>query len=108
MKSKWPLLLILILTLSILGCSRQWTDKLRSGEISEEQFSETVSIQKKLDLVFVPVTIEGEEYNFLFDTGAPLGISKKLQEKFNFKVISKSHIRDTDQNRQQVQCPLYV
>ena len=57
----------------------------------------------KNNLIIVPVKIKGESFRFLFDSGAPLSISHELQEKFNFKRISKGHITDSDQNRQKVE-----
>jgi predicted aspartyl protease len=93
---------LVTLALLVSGCSKKWTQVIRSGKISTDQFIEKVDLKVRKDLVFVPVTIQGKVYNFLLDTGAPFSISKKLQEKYNFKQVAKSHIVDSDQNRQQV------
>lgn len=84
------------------SCSVNWTRAIQYGEVDRQNFDETVDIHIQEGLIFVAVTIGGEEYKFLFDTGAPLSISHQLQKKYSYKVISKGNIVDSDQNRKQV------
>ena len=99
--------LIIVITLGILfqiiiGCSTKWTQVIQFGEIAKKEFRETIDIEINNDLIFVPVTIKGKEYRFLFDTGAPFSISEQLQRENNFKIVSKGTIVDSDRNSKKV------
>jgi hypothetical protein len=103
MKNKFTkLLLIGILFHLTCGCSVKWTEAIRSGEIPHNQFRETVDIEIRKGLIFLPVVIEGKEYRFLFDSGAPFSISNQLQSTYAFKIVSKGNIIDSDHNRKKV------
>lgn len=86
----------------LFGCSQDWTKAIQAGTISKAKFSEHVPLDINKKLLFVPVKIGGKQYRFLFDTGAPFSISNRLQDEFNFKIISKGKIVDSDHNRQKV------
>ena len=55
-----------------------------------------MSAVNKSGLLFIPVVIEGREFLFLLDSGAPFSISKELQEELKYKRISSGKMRDTD------------
>ena len=80
-------------------CSPSFNKLLSKGSVSPEKFNQLVNTNYNLDLVFVPVNIQGIEYNFLLDTGAPLSISKELQHKLKFKKISQRSLTDSDGNK---------
>jgi len=44
--------------------------------------------------------MEGEAYNFLFDSGAPMVISQELVEKFESQVVKTSPVNDSQGGRQ--------
>ena len=50
--------------------------------------------------IIIPVSINNETYNFLFDTGAPNLISKNIWEKINSKSIQSIAISDANQKKQ--------
>jgi hypothetical protein len=91
-----------IVLIILASCSVKWTTVINYGEVDCIDFYETIDIEVQNGLIFVPVQIGGKKYNFLFDSGAPFSISKKLQKTFNFKVISKGNIVDSDNNRKKV------
>ena len=94
-------LLYIFLALGLLinyACATHWTRAIQSGGIAQKQFKESVTIEIRNGLIFVPVTIQGREYRFLFDSGAPLSISHKLQDDYNFKIISTGNLIDSDHN----------
>ncbi len=93
---------LVILLIAITGCSIKWTDAIRYGSIARQEFKETIDIDIRRGLIFVPVRIDGKEYRFLFDSGAPLSISDELQKENDFKIISKGSIRDSDHNQKKV------
>jgi predicted aspartyl protease len=50
--------------------------------------------------IIIPVIINNETYNFLFDTGAPNLISKNIWEKINSKSIKSISISDANQKKE--------
>ena len=84
------------------GCSINLAEAISQGKITQEEFNETISIQVDRGLIFLPVTIHGKQYRFLFDTGAPFGISQNLQKELGFETVTKSNINDSDNNKKQV------
>ena len=99
---KFILALSIGLSIWLNSCTQDWTKAIKRGKIEKEQFIETVDTEVKIGLIIVPVTIKGNSYRFLFDTGAPFSISNKLQENYKYKIISKGHIVDSDKNRSKV------
>ena len=92
--------------LSLIGmlssCSSRWSHAFKKGSTPEYSFHQSIPIEIQTGLLIVPVTIHGQKYRFLFDSGAPTSISKEIQDKFKFKKILKSHIVDTEGNRKKV------
>ena len=95
-------LILGFMLLIINACSLEWSEAIQRGKVSQLAFRDTVNIDINNGLIFLPVSIQGKSYRFLFDTGAPFSISEKLQREFKFKSISKGNIRDSDNNRIQV------
>jgi hypothetical protein len=103
MKNNLLTLFILVAIFALTtGCSINLAKSLSLGEVQPKQFKETVQIEVHNGLIFLPVTIQGKVFNFLFDSGAPFSISKKLQNEFGFKIITKGNIVDSDHNRKSV------
>lgn len=50
-----------------------------------EPFTRVIPIRIVQNLMFTDVTIDGEVYNFLIDTGAPFVLSPELADKLNFR-----------------------
>ncbi len=91
--------LILFLGLAlILGACRSSASLFSMGKVQYSPNSKEVCelpIRIDRNLFFVDVEIEGETYNFLFDSGAPMVISQELAEKYQCKVLRTSNIRDS-------------
>ena len=45
----------------------------------------------------VPVIIEGEQYDFLLDTGAPTVVSTELASKLNLPIVAEQQVADSEQ-----------
>lgn len=101
-KKLYKLLIIGIVFQFISACSTSWTQAIQAGDVAQQQFSETLNIELENGFIFVPVSIEGKKYRFLFDTGAPFSISKKLQDDHQFKMISKGNLVDSDHNKTKI------
>ena len=73
--------------------------ELKASSVNhDEPFIRTIPIRIEQELMFTDVTIEGEVYNFLIDTGAPFVFSPELAEKLNFRpkqvaVVGSSNTR---------------
>jgi len=95
-------LFVSFLLVLLSGCSLTWTEAIQLGEISNVSFSDNLTVDIAHDLVIIPVSLNGHIYSFLFDTGAPLSISEKLQNEMGYNIISKGHIVDSGKNRKKV------
>lgn len=79
------------LSLIFLAVSALWF----SGDTSAtkaEPFVRTIDIRIEQKLMFTDVTIDGEVYNFLIDTGAPFVLSPELAKKIGFKTSYTSPV----------------
>jgi len=102
MENKTRIVLLLLIIGSLSACLFKPPIVLQYGGVLQSQYKDTVSVEIRNRLILVPVQINGKDYTFLFDTGAPFSISDEIQEEFGFKVISKGNIVDSDGNRQKV------
>lgn len=62
--------------------------------VANKNFVETIPFNLINNLMFVPVQIEGTNYNFLFDTGAVTVVSTKLQGKLQLKEAMSNSLID--------------
>ena len=99
---KFSILLCLLFITSQYTYSTKWSEALKRGSIDKTNFKSTLEVEVYLGLIIVPVVINGKTYRFLLDTGAPFSISEKLQDKFDFKQVSKGKIVDSEKNRTKV------
>lgn len=67
--------------------------------VKAEPFVRTIDIRIEQKLMFTDVTIDGEVYNFLIDTGAPFVLSPELAEKLNFKTSYSTVIGSSNSKR---------
>ena len=66
-----PRLFLLPLCLLSMGCMQaQLAQYTHDFERSKQQFADTIEIEYVREQVYVPVTINGQKYRFLLDTGA--------------------------------------
>lgn len=102
---KFSWLLILTILIFSLGCtSNRSLFERGSLEIpnQNENFDILVPTLQSNNLLFVWVEIGGKKYKFLFDTGAPMVISKELQAEFDFEVKTQAQVKDS-QNQRNIQ-----
>ncbi|NEN24455.1 clan AA aspartic protease [Cryomorpha ignava] len=91
-----PLGVLLAVSL-LLGCTN-FRKLYKDGSVGSNQFYAEVRYDSTLDLIFLPVEIQGETYRFLFDTGAPNVISKELRDKLAIKSKGKGKVGDSQGN----------
>lgn len=71
---------------------------MKKGTVSQKEFKVEVPFEYRLGLIILKVSIEGEEYDFLLDTGAPNVISKELAKKLNVNIIASQKVGDSNNN----------
>lgn len=93
---------IYYLTLSLLLISCSPIPKiLNNGTIKETSFIEKIPFTFDYGVPIINVTINGKNYNFLFDTGAPTVISPDLAAELNLKSAAKAKTTDSQDNSNQ-------
>jgi len=90
------LLSTLVMLLLLTSCSTLKTTKLmKSGEVEQKVFNVKIPFEYRLGLIILKVTISGEAYDFLLDTGAPNVISKELAQKLELSNIFEQQVVDS-------------
>ncbi|SMC59873.1 aspartyl protease family protein [Moheibacter sediminis] len=91
---------LLFASLFLYNCT---TSKLfTKGEINLPNSVEKIPLNYTNKLPVVVVSINGKDYNFLIDTGAPTVISNKIYNELNLKPATKNKISDS-QNEKETQ-----
>jgi hypothetical protein len=70
---------------------------LLSGRVVNTNFTDTVSFEFQAHKVIVPVLLGGKIRCFILDTGAPLVVSKKLQEELQLEKLRTALVRDVNE-----------
>jgi Aspartyl protease len=69
---------------------------LNQGGTNQENYFSVIKFENFYGFIIVSVTIKGENYRFLLDTGAPNCVSKALQQKLNYKILQKIPVSDSN------------
>jgi hypothetical protein len=85
------------LLLFIFSCS-PINKILEGGNLKETSFTERIPFNFEFGVPIIKVNIEGKNYNFLFDTGAPTVISPNLATELNLKTAAKAKTTDSQGN----------
>jgi hypothetical protein len=75
---------------------------MQGGEVSAIDYKVKIPFEMRLGLIIIKVTIQGEEYDFLFDTGAPNVVSIELGETLGLKPVGKTNTRGSLGQRHKV------
>jgi len=94
---------LLLVAIAILSSCANYSKLYKKGNSVATEFNGSIEYQTVFNLIIVPVTINGETYRFLFDTGAPMVISKELQEKLQLKPITSGRVGDSQGNHQNLE-----
>jgi hypothetical protein len=104
MKTKFLLFILFFLTTTTFSQEVNFD----IGTINKKKYFEEINFQLVYDKIVLPVVINGKEYNFLLDTGAPNIISKKVFEALNLektKSITVNDANNLNETMQSVQIP---
>ncbi len=72
------------------------------GQVENEQYKVTVPFEMRMGLIIVKVKIQGNDYDFMFDSGAPNVVSLELGEKLKLKSAGKTYTRGSQGERHRV------
>ena len=86
---------ILLLTLISSHIYSQNID-LNIGKVNSKEYYEEVGFEFIKDKIIVPVSIEGKEYKFILDTGAPNIISNEINNLISPKLIKIIPVSDAN------------
>lgn len=79
-----------------------------NGNILDKKYFEEIQYETVYEKIIIPVTINGKDYRFLLDTGAPNIISKKISQELNLNASKSINVGDANnlvQNIQAVEIP---
>lgn len=84
---------ILLLTLLSSHVYTQNID-LNIGEVKSKGYYEEIGFESIKDKIIIPVSIEGKDYRFILDTGAPNIISNEINNLISPEVLKKIPVSD--------------
>jgi hypothetical protein len=70
--------------------------------VQSQSYSTTFPFEIRYGLIILPVEIQGQTYDFLFDTGATTSLSNLLQERLGYKVIKTKNQKDSDGTKMKI------
>jgi len=93
-----------------LGIGYIWAQdfKLDAGKISQKEFLEEIDFELEHGKIIIPVSLAGQTYRFLLDTGAPNIISKRVANILNpasKRDVNVVDANNTTQNMEMVPLP---
>jgi hypothetical protein len=73
------------------------------GTILQKKYYEVIQYESVYDKIIIPVTINGKNYRFLLDTGAPNLISNEVMQELNSVSTNNFNISDANNLNQSMQ-----
>src|SRR5476649_1436951 len=86
------------LFLLLAPCCIAQTFTFNQGGPASSAYYEEIPYENINGKLFVEGEIAGKKHRFLFDTGAPVAISKELAAELNAKILHKDLIPDANMN----------
>lgn len=96
-------MLIALVAVALLSACSNIKKLYREGEVDQSHFFTKISFESKLDLMIIPVGINGQTYYFLFDTGAPTVISKEVFQNLGKQSLGKRKAGDSQGSSQNLE-----
>lgn len=76
---------------------------LGQGTVNQKNYYEEIDIEVSNNKIIVPVTIDGKNYRFLLDTGAPNLLSKRVLNELKIQNAQKINALDSNNNADSLQ-----
>ncbi len=96
---KFLLTLVLILAYTFAFAQR---GSLSKGNAVDKNYYSKISYKFVNGKIIIPVSIEGNAYRFLFDTGAPNVISSELLQRLQTKTLDSIFVTDANSKRKKM------
>lgn len=93
-RNQFQKIALLLLPAVLFSCSGVHK-VIRKGEVATDVFHVTLDADRPFGLIVLPVEIGGETYRFLFDTGAPMVISTRLNQKLGIASAGTLQVGDS-------------
>ena len=88
---------LLIFSFSLLSLRAIGQSKIMNqGEMISKNAYHEISISNSKDEIVQFVNLKNKSFKFIFDTGAPLSISKELQDAIRYPILLKVPMRDAE------------
>lgn len=85
------------------GCNILKTLKLlKKGNLEQAHFMEEIPFEYRAGLIIIKIKIEGEEHDFIFDSGATNAVTKELSEKLKLKQLCRQKSTDAEGNTKKI------
>ncbi|MES2061731.1 MAG: retropepsin-like aspartic protease [Bacteroidota bacterium] len=91
---KFGLLLLLCLFLAFTGLAQE--SILNIGTPKSVNYFEELPYETINGKMFIYVELAGQKHKFLFDTGAPVAISKELANELELSIIDRIYVQDVN------------
>ena len=96
MKASFFTIFSLVTVAFFASCSSLKTVKILSqGSVKQKQFEVEIPFEYRLGLIVLKANIQGKEYDFVLDTGAPNVISNKLAKELNLAETTEAKVGDS-------------
>ncbi|HLP55790.1 MAG TPA: aspartyl protease family protein [Fluviicola sp.] len=87
---------ILLSAIAVSGCGALKVAKLlKQGDVEQPSFTAEIPFEMRMGLVVVKVNINGKDYDFLVDTGAPNLVTKELAAELKLKSKAEQKAGDS-------------
>lgn len=96
------LVITICFILCFTGLSNAQKTQFKTGKPSTRNYYTQVTYEDVRGKMIIPVSIDGENYRFLFDTGAPNILSKALWDKIGSKKVKNLSVSDANQKKQKM------
>jgi Aspartyl protease len=89
---KFSITYMIVFAFGLSALSQSGT--MNQGEMLGKNVYHEISIRNSADEIAQSASLKGRTLNFIFDTGAPLAISKEVQKGFKYTVLNKVPLKD--------------
>jgi len=96
--SKQAFLFILLIGFFSCGIFDSKVD-FNQGRTLQNEYFDTISFNYIRGKIVLPVIIQQDTFDFIFDSGAPTIVSEEIMERFSYPLLGADTIRDTHRNK---------
>ena len=104
MKTKHLLVILLLIFISVNAKSQKIVQLAKNGTVLQSNYSSKIPFRYEKKHIFIDVTINGNTYNFLFDTGFDISaIDLNYLQSIDYKKVIKKKVSGSSFKKHKVQ-----